>query len=142
MTEQQKFELQREVYLVTHPLLLVVAGWAVLAGAAALLLTATGLDSADSALAILLPEWAQIVWAVCYLIGGVLVLRGMLCLTLRDEVAGCVAIAGAQWVNDYAIVVVRGWSAGFISGVGIAVAAGLLIRVVLLLLRSRDARRA
>lgn len=128
----------RNLYLMEHPLAFVIGVWAAVSGFVALALLAfPGLQdpAQQSALASLFPPGAELAWAVMYGIGGVLFATGIVRLSLRVEIAGCLLIAGTQLVNVYAIALVRGPVAGFVSGIGFAVALGLITRAVFLLRR-------
>lgn len=136
MTEGERriWNAQRWAYVAARPLTLTVGVWAVLSSVAALVTIAfNGPLQNTSALATLFPTWAEVVWVGTYLFGSVCLVGGITRLSLRVEVAGCLAVAGVQFVNVYAVTVVRGPAAGFVSGVGFAVACGLLVRVGVLL---------
>lgn len=140
MTEQDRrhYNAQRWAYLRGHPLAFVVGVWASLSAVAALCTIAFGLPLENtSSLSELFPTWAETLWAFTYLFGGVCLASGIARLSLRAEVAGCFAIAGVQLINVYAIVVIRGPAAGFISSVGIGVACGLMARIAILLSNRR-----
>lgn len=136
MTDEERKDLDadRRAYLLGHVLVFTIGVGAVLSALASLILLAAHEPLADtSSLATLFPTWAEVLWALAYLAGGLLLTRGIWALSLRSEVAGCSLVAGTQLVNVYAITVIRGPAAGFISGVGFAVAVGLIARIVILL---------
>lgn len=136
---------ERNAYIASHPLAFVVGLWAMAAGIGAVLLLAFPSDAirSDAALGQMLPDWALYLWGASYAMGGALLVNGLWNLSLRSEVAGCFAVAGTQLVNVYAIIIVRGTGAGFVSGVGFAVCVGLLARAVVMTkaYRRRERRR-
>lgn len=119
---------ERRAYRCGHLLVYMLAQWACFAGLLGIV-TALGFQFGDpSALQELLPGWVEGIWSLTYLTGGVLMVYGIRRLVLRVEAAGAVMIAGVQFVNVYAIAVQRGLSAVLVSGVGLAIAIGLLRR--------------
>lgn len=134
--------LKNNSYLMSHPFAFFIGVWAFLCGLAALALLLSPpfgwAQDQQSALAILFPNWAELLWATMYTIGGGMLAYGIAGLKLRFEVAGCWMIAGTQIVNVYTVLVIRGVPAAFISGVGMAVGVGLLMRSCLLLRNRRS----
>jgi hypothetical protein len=115
----------RRAYLMDHPLAMVVALWATVAGA--ILLLVPGI-AGGSALYQEMPRAAADAWACLYLVGGGTIALGMWHLSARLEAAGCWLLAGTQFVNLYTIVLVRGGGGALVSGMVGAVAIGLIAR--------------
>lgn len=140
MSGDELNRLERRAYALAHPLTLAIGVGGFIAALASLILLTIGQDAigcgtvwGSSSLTVLAPSWLEFAWAALYLLGGACLSYGILRLSLRAEVAGCIAIAGVELVNVYAVTVVRGPIAGLISGVGLEVAIGLLVRAWLLL---------
>lgn len=121
------------IYLLEHPIALVIALGATLSGFVTVALPD---DAHESSLFEVLPFLAGEIWGAMLFLGGIFAFVGLIRLSPRLEVVGWNLIAATQAVNIYAILEIRGAEPAFVSGMGLYVAVGCLIRAGVLARRA------